>query len=33
MENTGQIAVEEVPTPDGKVTYKGDARIDGVPGT
>lgn len=33
MENTGQIAVEEVPTPAGKVTYKGDARIDGVPGT
>lgn len=33
MENTGQIAVEEVPTPAGKVTYKGAARIDGVPGT
>lgn len=33
MENTGQIAVEEVPTPTGKVTYKGDASIDGVPGT
>ena len=33
MENTGQIAVEEVPTPQGKVTYKGDASIDGVPGT
>jgi 4-oxalomesaconate tautomerase len=33
MENTGQIAVEQVPTPDGKVCYRGDARIDGVPGT
>lgn len=33
MENTGQIAVEEVPTPQGKVTYKGNASIDGVPGT
>ncbi|WP_428036827.1 4-oxalomesaconate tautomerase [Amphritea sp.] len=33
MENTGQIAIEQVPTPDGKVSYQGDARIDGVPGT
>jgi len=33
MQNTGQIAVEQVPTPAGKVSYKGDARIDGVPGT
>ncbi len=33
MENTGQIAIEQVPTPDGKVSYRGDARIDGVPGT
>lgn len=33
MENTGQYAVCRVPTPDGKVTYRGDARIDGVPGT
>lgn len=31
MENTGQVAVAQVATPDGKVTYKGDARIDGVP--
>ena len=33
MENTGQIAVERVQTPGGVVSYKGDARIDGVPGT
>lgn len=33
MENTGQYAVCRVPTPDGKVNYRGDARIDGVPGT
>jgi 4-oxalomesaconate tautomerase len=33
MENTGQIAVATVCTPAGKVTYKGDARIDGVPGS
>ena len=33
MENTGQIAVARVQTPDGKVSYEGDARIDGVPGT
>lgn len=33
MENTGQIAVATVETPGGKVTYHGDARIDGVPGT
>ncbi len=33
MENTGQIAVATVRTPDGHVTYAGDARIDGVPGT
>jgi 4-oxalomesaconate tautomerase len=32
MENTGQIAVAMVQTPDGKVSYDGDARIDGVPG-
>lgn len=31
MENTGQISVAEVQTPGGMVTYKGDARIDGVP--
>lgn len=33
MENTGQIAVASVPTPGGKVSYDGAARIDGVPGT
>ena len=33
MENTGQTAVATVATPDGKVTYVGDAKIDGVPGT
>ncbi|MEO3999594.1 4-oxalomesaconate tautomerase [Mesorhizobium sp. CAU 1732] len=33
MENTGQIAVARVETPDGRVTYAGEARIDGVPGT
>src|SRR5690606_37283447 len=32
MENTGQIAISTVATPDRRVTYKGDARIDGVPG-
>lgn len=33
MENTGQIAVLQVQTPDGKVTYKGGSSINGVPGT
>jgi len=33
MENTGQVAVATVATPNGIVTYDGDARIDGVPGT
>jgi 4-oxalomesaconate tautomerase len=33
MENTGQVAVATVQTPRGHVTYAGDARIDGVPGT
>jgi 4-oxalomesaconate tautomerase len=33
MENTGQVAVATFPTPGGRVTYQGDARIDGVPGT
>ncbi|WP_246590149.1 4-oxalomesaconate tautomerase [Marinobacterium ramblicola] len=32
MENTGQIATARVCTPNGKVSYVGDARIDGVPG-
>jgi 4-oxalomesaconate tautomerase len=33
MENTGQLATATVETPGGRVTYDGDARIDGVPGT
>jgi len=33
MENTDQIAVLQVQTPNGKVTYKGGSSIDGVPGT
>jgi 4-oxalomesaconate tautomerase len=32
MENTGQIAIAHVPTPNGAISYAGDARIDGVPG-
>ncbi|HEY5790216.1 MAG TPA: 4-oxalomesaconate tautomerase, partial [Gammaproteobacteria bacterium] len=33
MENTGQVAEARVRTPGGVVTYAGDARIDGVPGS
>ncbi|WP_217356234.1 4-oxalomesaconate tautomerase [Ruegeria arenilitoris] len=33
MENTEQIATLKVRTPDRRVDYSGDARIDGVPGT
>jgi len=33
MENTGQIAIATVATPNGQVSYQGDAKIDGVPGT
>jgi 4-oxalomesaconate tautomerase len=33
MENSGQIAEVRVATPGGRVTYEGDARIDGVPGS
>ncbi|WP_394180695.1 4-oxalomesaconate tautomerase [Yoonia maritima] len=33
MLNTGEIATARVQTPDGIVTYAGDAHIDGVPGT
>ncbi|MCA0920794.1 4-oxalomesaconate tautomerase [Pseudooceanicola nanhaiensis] len=33
MENTGQLAVARVKTPGGRVTYAGEAKIDGVPGT
>ena len=32
MENTGQVAIARVATPGGLVDYRGDARIDGVPG-
>ncbi|MBK4998125.1 4-oxalomesaconate tautomerase [Pseudomonas sp. S31] len=32
MQNTGQIAVAQVPTADGQVEYAGATRIDGVPG-
>jgi 4-oxalomesaconate tautomerase len=33
MINTASVAVAHVPTPDGRVEYEGEARIDGVPGT
>lgn len=33
MENTGQICVSQVATPNGVVSYNGQASIDGVPGT
>ena len=33
MENTGQIAAAKVQTPGGVVTYDGEAKIDGVPGS
>lgn len=33
MENTGQVAVATVQTPGGEVSYAGDAKIDGVPGS
>ena len=33
MENTNQIARATLKTPGGKVTYAGEAAIDGVPGT
>ncbi|MGI9418344.1 MAG: 4-oxalomesaconate tautomerase [Geminicoccaceae bacterium] len=32
MENTGQLAIARIATPDGRVSYGGEARIDGVPG-
>jgi len=32
MENTGQVAVARVNTPGGRVSYRGNAQIDGVPG-
>jgi 4-oxalomesaconate tautomerase len=33
MVNTGEVAVARVQTPGGKVSYRGAAAIDGVPGT
>ena len=33
MENTGQLAIADVPCRDDGVEYAGDTRIDGVPGT
>ena len=33
MVNTGNLAVAHVPTPGGQVTYEGDTRIAGVPGS
>ena len=33
MENTAQVAEARIETPAGQVTYRGEARIDGVPGT
>jgi len=33
MLNTGNLCELIIRTPDGRVTYEGDARIDGVPGT
>jgi 4-oxalomesaconate tautomerase len=33
MENTGQVAIATVRTPGGAVSYSGDAKIDGVPGS
>ncbi len=32
MLNTDSLAVAHIPTPDGRVEYEGNARIDGVPG-
>ena len=33
MQNTGEVAVATVQTPEARVSYDGDTRIDGVPGT
>lgn len=33
MLNTGEVATAQISTPGGKVSYEGDAAIDGVPGT
>lgn len=32
MRNTGEVSLAQVSTPGGRVTYRGDAQIDGVPG-
>jgi 4-oxalomesaconate tautomerase len=32
MLNTGQVATARIATPDGRVNYRGEAQIDGVPG-
>ncbi|MBN7786982.1 4-oxalomesaconate tautomerase [Ponticoccus gilvus] len=32
MRNTGEVAVARIATPGGRVSYRGAARIDGVPG-
>jgi len=32
MVNTGEVATARIATPDGRVTYKGQTSIDGVPG-
>lgn len=32
MRNTGEVALAKIATPNGRVSYAGDARIDGVPG-
>ena len=33
MVNTGEVAVARISTPGGRVNYRGDTAIDGVPGT
>lgn len=33
MLNSGEVATARIHTPGGRVSYEGDARIDGVPGT
>ncbi|RWR13289.1 4-oxalomesaconate tautomerase [Paenirhodobacter populi] len=33
MLNTGEVALARIRTPDGRVSYSGEAAIDGVPGT
>jgi 4-oxalomesaconate tautomerase len=33
MDNTGQVAIASVQTPEGQVAYAGEASISGVPGT